>query len=180
MLALMAGRREFGFNRRQAQRRRPIDNLVQTMYIRARHLDQASIEALDMGALSSLAARKAVDAVRGYMLGRLYGACGNVHFRAPRVRIRNPRHFDVGNYVSLERDTVIDAYSEHGVVLGDHVTVGQGSLLVGSGVVREPGVGVIVGGATSVGAYNALWGQGGLSLGRNCLLGPFVAIHTEN
>ncbi|WPU08585.1 acyltransferase [Pseudarthrobacter oxydans] len=47
-------------------------------------------------------------------------------------------------------------------------------------VIREQGVGVEVGDDTSIGRSNIIWGQGGVKIGANCLLGPDVSIFSEN
>ena len=47
-------------------------------------------------------------------------------------------------------------------------------------MIANPGTGVVIGAGTAVGMYNTVWGQGGVVIGRDCLLGPNVVIVSEN
>jgi acetyltransferase-like isoleucine patch superfamily enzyme len=60
------------------------------------------------------------------------------------------------------------------------VTVDIGAVLRGSGVIRNLGVGISVGQNSAIGAFNFLHGGGGIDIGSNCLLGPYVQIFSEN
>jgi acetyltransferase-like isoleucine patch superfamily enzyme len=102
------------------------------------------------------------------------------HFRARNVRLRNRSYLTIGYATVLSDGVLIDGFSERGISLGSKVTVGRGSSLLGSGVISEPGVGISVGDHTAIGSHNIIWGQGGVSIGRDCLLGPNVSVISEN
>jgi acetyltransferase-like isoleucine patch superfamily enzyme len=118
--------------------------------------------------------RRACQASRGTVRG-LPGA-----FLGSGVRLRGRQHLVVGRSVSLGDSVVIEAVSHDGVTLGDSVTVDSCALIRASGVLRNLGRGVSVGPRTSIGAFNVLLGSGGLTIGADCLLGPYVTIVTEN
>ncbi|MDM7887435.1 acyltransferase [Curtobacterium sp. RHCJP20] len=75
---------------------------------------------------------------------------------------------------------VIEAFSRSGISLGENVTVGPNARLLASGVISEPGEHIRVGDRTAVGSGNLLWGQGGVTIGRDCLLGPNVTFISED
>lgn len=131
-------------------------------------------------ALVGLAAERAVDALRGLVRGRRYRSSGTPHFRSRGVTVRYPRLLTVGRNVVLGERVTVEAFSRSGIQLADGVTVARGASLLASGVIRHPGEGIAVGENASIGANNIIWGQGGVTIGRDCLLGPNVTIVSEN
>lgn len=130
--------------------------------------------------LFGLMFRKSGDLARGWLLSRWYGHRGASHFRGRRTSVRNAHQLSIGRSVVFDSDIIIDAYSDDGVCFGDGVTVGAGSSLLGSAVIRERGAGISVGAHTAIGLRNVVWGQGGVEIGDDCLLGPDVVIISEN
>jgi acetyltransferase-like isoleucine patch superfamily enzyme len=128
----------------------------------------------------ALAREKGTDLARGTAAARRYAACGGLHLRGARTVVRYPQGLWVGKGVIFASDVVVEAFSERGVSLGDRVTVARGASLLASGVIREPGVGIRVGPDTAIGMHNVIWGQGGVTIGRDCLLGPQVLMVSEN
>ena len=124
--------------------------------------------------------RKAVQALRGLVYGSGYGTSLMPHFRGRGVQVHYSSFLSIGRGVTFGDRTRIDAYCRVGVVIGDNVTIGSGSLVAGSGVIAEPGEFVKIGNRTSVGMNNVIWGQGGVTIGQDCLLGPDVVIISEN
>ncbi len=129
--------------------------------------------------LLGFSVRKGVDAARGAVLGAAYSR-GGLHFRGRRVTVTCPSRLTLGSGVVFGDDVVVEAYSERGVHLGDGVTVARGATLSASGVLAHQGVGITVGENTAIGARNTIWGQGGVSIGRDVLLGPNVLVVSEN
>ncbi len=96
------------------------------------------------------------------------------------VRISGRRYLQMGRRVSLANNVVIRALSVNGIQLGDSVTVDEGAVLRGSGVLRHLGVGIQIGDRTAIGIHNVILGAGGVQIGDDCLLGPFVTVVSEN
>ena len=128
----------------------------------------------------SLVTSKVGQAIRGARRGMAYRAVQQPHFIGRRVALRNSRSLSVGRAVVFNSDTTIECFGIDGITLGDRVTVGSYSSLMASTVVREPGQGITIGDNTAVGIRNTIWGQGGVVIGNDCLLGPDVFIVSEN
>lgn len=96
------------------------------------------------------------------------------------VRIHHRHKISMGKKVMLGDFVVVNGLSVNGVALGDAVTVDSFAQIRGSGVARHLGEGVTIGNRTAVGMYNVIWGQGGVRIGNDCLLGPQVTIVSEN
>ncbi|MEN0140074.1 MAG: DapH/DapD/GlmU-related protein [Rhodococcus sp. (in: high G+C Gram-positive bacteria)] len=130
--------------------------------------------------VAGFAFRKGIEAARGLVLGARYAGASTLHFRGRRVRVTGGAFLRVGRGVCLGDDVRVEAFSRNGIELGDNVTVGRGATIAASGVIANPGTGVVIGDRTAVGMYNTVWGQGGVVIGRDCLLGPNVVIVSEN
>ena len=128
----------------------------------------------------TLVTAKVGQAIRGARRGLRYRSVQHPHFIGRRVDLRNTRSLSVGKAVVFSSDSTIECFGIDGITLGDRVTVGSYSSLMASTVVREPGKGIVIGDNTAVGIRNTIWGQGGVVIGNDCLLGPDVFIVSEN
>ncbi len=96
------------------------------------------------------------------------------------VEFRSRRRVSIGRGVSLGDRVLIDALSRNGVTIGDSVTIDGGAVLRASGSVRRLGQGITLDERAAVGYANFIHGGGGVHIGRDCLLGPYVQIFSEN
>lgn len=96
------------------------------------------------------------------------------------VRIRGKGQLVLSRGVVLGEGARILATSENGVELGEGVTLDAGAVLRATGVLRNLGVGIKIGPRTAIGLGNVLLGQGGISIGSDCLLAPNVTVVSES
>jgi acetyltransferase-like isoleucine patch superfamily enzyme len=155
-------------------KRTSMRELIDRYYKKSRGLDTGLDARLSSRDVATSVARRASERLRGAMRRR----AGT--FIARGVTIRNGSKLTLGNNTSIGSGVSIDALSENGITLGDNVTVDQGAILRGSGVIRHLGVGIDIGDRTAIGAFNVLLGQGGISIGADCLLSPSVTVVSEN
>ena len=153
---------------------RGIRALVDRAYGRERGLDAGIDADVPVADLAGWVAEKAVARLRAESRGVRGGYLG------PGVRLRGRSSLRLGRAVSLQRAVLIDARSRQGVQLGDATTVDQYAVLRGSGVIRNLGEGIRIGDRTAIGLRNFLHGGGGIEIGDDCLLGPDVAVVSEN
>jgi acetyltransferase-like isoleucine patch superfamily enzyme len=124
--------------------------------------------------------------VYGFVARKLLQRVTGVLRRAPHsylgrgVVLRNRRKLRLGPGTVLGDQVLIDALSREGVSLAASATVDRGAVIRGSGVIRDLGVGVQVGERAAIGAYDFIHGGGGVRIGRDVLLGPFVQVFSEN
>jgi acetyltransferase-like isoleucine patch superfamily enzyme len=134
-------------------------NLIDRYYRRTRGLDTGLDSALGTGDLVAVLRRRGFERLAGILRGH---------------------QITLGRNTSIGRGVTIDALSRDGIRLGDNVTIDQGAILRGSGVIRNLGVGIEIGARTSIGAFNVLLGQGGIVIGEDCLLASSVTVVSEN
>ncbi|WP_245541540.1 acyltransferase [Smaragdicoccus niigatensis] len=155
----------------------PVERVIRDLYRKVRGRPMADEVPSDVAL--AFAFHRGADAVRGTV--RSFASRRvSVHLRGRRVQVRTSRMLTVGKWVCFGDDVVIDAFSRNGVTIGDYVTVGRGASILGSGVIANPGEGISIGEGTSIGSFNVIWGQGGVTIGENCLFGPNVVVVSEN
>lgn len=123
---------------------------------------------------------RGAQVVRGTWCRLWMGRTRGLLFCGRGVVIEHGRHVRVGASVILEDGVFLAALSEQGIRLGRNVTIGRGSVLTCMGVIAERGVGIEIGDCSAVGAHSFLGGQGGITIGRDVIMGPGVRIFSEN
>ena len=148
--------------------------LANRLYRSSRDLESGIDPAISDSEVAAVVLSKAIARLRAISRGMSTGFVGK------RVEIANRRHVTVGKNVSISHSAMIDGLSRKGVVIGDNVTIDSYAQIKGSGVIRNLGEGVHIGDRTAIGLFNVIWGQGGVSIGNDCLFGPHVHIYSEN
>ncbi len=101
-------------------------------------------------------------------------------FLGPNVELRNRSLLQFGNGVTLGRGVLIDGLSREGVLIGDHVNVGDFTRIEASGTITEIGKGISIGTNSGVGAFSFIGGAGGVVIGNDVIMGQWVSFHPEN
>ncbi|WP_254412302.1 acyltransferase [Dyadobacter diqingensis] len=86
----------------------------------------------------------------------------------------------VGNGVSIDDHCYIDALSKNGIVLGDKVSMGKRTVIECSGSLKHLGKGLVVEDNVGLGRDCFYGCAGGISIGRDTIIGNFVSMHSEN
>lgn len=147
---------------------------IESEYVRRRGIDSGLDPELPASALFAFVARKATERIRGHLCG-LPGV-----FVAPNVTVKNRAGLVVGSSVALSAGVEINALARNGVVLSDGVTIDRGAILKGSGGIRRLGEGIHLEQRVSIGAYAIVHGGGGVHIGRDSMIGPWVGLFSEN
>lgn len=151
-----------------------IVGLINKYYKSLRKVEVGLDPRLSAPVITQFLAHKLAQKVRSTLRGRAQG------FEGPGVKIFGAGHLTVGTNVVFGNDVTISAVSVDGISMGDNVTIDNHAILRASGVIRNLGVGIAIGPRTSIGAFNFIHGGGGVSIGSDCLLGPYVSIYSEN
>lgn len=151
-----------------------VRNLLDRLYGRSRGLNVGFDQRLSNATVSFWIAGKVVMRLRGLLRGRPRTYFGR------SVKISNPSLLELGAGSSIGDRVVIDALAVRGVTFGPSCTIDVGAVLRGTGVIRDMGEGIKVGARTAIGVQNVILGQGGITIGDDCLLGPNVSIFSEN
>lgn len=123
---------------------------------------------------------KGIQAFRGMWKGLFFGKKHGIVFIGKRVTIRHARHIHAERGLTIGDGAYINALSKDGIALGDNVTIGAGSIIECTGVIRELGDGIRVGSHVGFAQNAFIAVRGPIEIGDNCIFGPNVAIHSEN
>lgn len=86
----------------------------------------------------------------------------------------------LGRSVTIDRGAFINALSREGIVLGDNVSVGRNTTIIGSGNLQFIGKGMKVGNSVGLGTHSFYGCAGGIEIGNDTIIGDFVSFHAEN
>jgi acetyltransferase-like isoleucine patch superfamily enzyme/glycosyltransferase involved in cell wall biosynthesis len=119
--------------------------------------------------------------LRGLVYRPLFKEKRGLIFINGGAKLRNCGHISLGRNFVAERGCEIQGLSRSGVVFGDNVTVGSYAMIRPSGYYgRDLGEGLEIGDRSNIGAYCYLGAYGGITIGREVMMGPRVSLFAEN
>lgn len=98
--------------------------------------------------------------------------------RGTRIRGGSSAHF--GKAVQLGDNVQITAWGKAGLSIGDYSWIGSNSYLKVSFSFNDPGKFIRIGHHVGLGEFAHLGGAGGLTIGDDCIIGPYLSCHPEN
>jgi len=101
-------------------------------------------------------------------------------FMGRDVELRNRRFIKFGHGVTLGKGVLIDGLSRDGIVLGNHVNIGDYTRLEASGTITDIGLGITIGNNSGIGSFSFIGGAGGVLIGNDVIMGQYVSFHPEN
>lgn len=130
---------------------------------------------------ASLTAKVAAMAIRGLLLRpRLQAGCG-LPLVGRRVVVRNAGFLRLGSQNLIEDGAEVQGLSRNGIQFGNGVSVGSYTMIRPSSYYsRDIGVGLTVGDNSSIGPQCYIGCSGGISIGKNVMIGPGVRMFSEN
>ncbi len=109
------------------------------------------------------------------------------YFRIPRllflgrsVKFFNIRNIHFGNTVQVGDYVFMSGLGNHGLYIGDHVWIGSHSVIKVSFSLNNLGDHIVIGNNVGIGEFAHLGGAGGLTIGDDCIIGPYFSCHPEN
>lgn len=86
----------------------------------------------------------------------------------------------IGAKTKLQDGVYIDALSQDGVLLGDHVVIGRNTRIECTGSLQNVGKGVKIGNRTTFGSDCYFGAAGGIKIGNDVIAGQYIRFHSEN
>lgn len=123
---------------------------------------------------------RGTQALRGLLRKPFFGRMGGIAFVGRHVTIRHAKHIRAEGGLTIGDGACINALCRDGVTLGDNVSIGAGSVIECTGVIRELGDGVRIGSHVGFAQNAFIAVRGPVEIGDDCIFGPNVAIHSEN
>jgi len=117
---------------------------------------------------------------RGFIRRIFFKDAKGLLFIGRNVKIKHAYKLKAGTNLILDDNVYINAIAAEGINIGDNVSIGRNSILMASHVIADKGVGISIGNGTGINAHAFLGGQGGIYIGDNVIIGPYVKIFSEN
>lgn len=136
----------------------------------------------DIGAVPmvGLLFERFVMCVRGFFVAPFLGNFCAPLFLGRRVKIKSKNKVSIGKGCTIASDVFIDGLSKCGIRIGDNVTIPNNTFIRCTGVVSDIGHGLVIGDGSGLGQYNFINAQGGVFIGNDVIVGPFVKFLAEN
>ena len=101
-------------------------------------------------------------------------------FLGKGVRLQGVKQITFGKIVQIGDHVVLSGYGTDGMVIGDHVWIGAYSSIKVSFSFNIIGSHIYIGNNVGIGEFAHLGGAGGLIIGDDCIIGPYLSCHPEN
>jgi len=130
--------------------------------------------------LLAILLRRSAMVLRGAARSSTWARREGAAFVGRHVNIRDAHLLRAGSGVLIEDFVSIEALSTEGVTLGNGVTISRFATIRATGVLGNLGVGFVIGDGSSLGEYCYIGAAGGVTIGKNVLVGQRVSFHAEN
>ncbi|MGY0391274.1 acyltransferase [Bizionia sp. KMM 8389] len=101
-------------------------------------------------------------------------------FIGKKVRIKNKKNFQFGSSCTLEKYVTLDCFAKNKVQFGNTVKIGAYSTISITSHMSKFGKGLSIGNNSGIGEYSFFGCSGGVSIGNDVIMGPYVSFHSEN
>jgi acetyltransferase-like isoleucine patch superfamily enzyme len=123
--------------------------------------------------LISISLTRTSELVRGVLRFRRKVYCG------ARVRIRKRSALRLGKMCALGAYSQLDAISQRGICLADGAKLGRYVTVTGTSTPRKKGLGLRLGRNSAIGDFGHVGCAGGVSIGDDVIIGPYVTFHSQ-
>lgn len=117
---------------------------------------------------------------RAVMLIRGFIKTGKKVFLGSNVVLYNRKNIQFGKNVTIDKNCILDGYSEEKIILGDGVKIGAYSSLSSTSHMSKYGKGLKMGNNSAVGQFTEFGASGGIEIGNDVIMGSYVSFHSEN
>ncbi|WP_157977778.1 acyltransferase [Paraburkholderia kururiensis] len=135
----------------------------------------------DLGALDMLLflAEQCANLMRGTVLS-LRSRRASPCFVGRRVRLRFARKIEIGRYAVIGDGAILSGLGRDGLHIGARANIGAYTRLVVGTDLARPGARIVIGEGCGIGEFSSVGGSGGVTIGRNTIIGQYFSAHPEN
>ncbi len=101
-------------------------------------------------------------------------------FLGSNVKVLNKSNFSFGSNVTIESHCILDGYASRKIILGNNSKIGMYSKLLSTSHLATYGKGLVMGNNSAVGDFCHFGATGGITIGKDVIMGSYVSFHSEN
>jgi acetyltransferase-like isoleucine patch superfamily enzyme len=154
-------------------------NLIQKI-IRRRNPNFAFDTAITSSMIIELVFDKAIMIFRSIFHHIIRLKKPGLFFFGRGVRFFNYRNIELGKWVKLDDQVFLNALGKGKLKIGNNSGIGAFSRVEISQSFNNLGEFITIGNNVGIGPYASLGGAGGLEIGDECIIGPYLSCHPEN
>ena len=118
--------------------------------------------------------------LRGIRWSVLLKESGKMFSVGKHTQINNASYMVVKDKVQIGRDVKIQAFSKIGITLSSNVQIGDYSIINGTSLPNDIGIGLRIGENSAFGEFCYFGCAGGIEIGSNVIGGQNIRFHSEN
>ena len=123
---------------------------------------------------------RTMQIIRGFIKFKLFISAKGIVFCGKNVELLHKSLISRQGTLIIESNVFIDAFSFKGIYFGENATIKRNASIICSGVLRYKGIGLSVGSNSAIGSYNFINANGGVTIGNDVIIGPYVFIFSAN
>lgn len=137
-------------------------------------------EALTTKDLFLILYQRFFQALRGFFYKFFFKKSSGLTFIGCNTKLRFLSKLSLGSSVTIGDNVEINALSKKGIVIGDNVSLLNGTIIECTGVINDLGEGLIIGNKVGIAQNCFIQVRGEVIIGNNVIFGPNVSIFSEN
>lgn len=157
-----------------------LKKLISILITNIKHEPYELDEALTSGDLFSILFEKGLQAVRGMWKGFFFKERHGLLFVGKHTKLRHLKHIRAQSGLTIGDGCQVNALCKGGITFGDNVSLGSGTIIECTGVIRELGQSLRIGSHVGFAQNCFLEVRGDITIGDDCIFGPGVSLAAEN
>lgn len=150
--------------------------LVSFIISKIKHREYKVDENITSADLCGILAGRLAMLIRGAFKKIGFKKAGKMMFIGKRVSIKSKGHIKCGSGVTINDDCSINALCRGGVEIGNNFSLGRGSVIECTGVIRELGESLKIGNDVGISPSAFISVRGKVSIGDSTIFGPGVKL----
>lgn len=123
---------------------------------------------------------KGLQAIRGMWKSLFFKKRHGIVFVGKNVKIKHAKHIKADGGLTIGDGCTINALSKGGIEFGNNVTLGSGTIIECTGVIRELGETLKIGSHVGFAQNCFIEMRGNITIGDDCIFAPGVSLAAEN
>lgn len=123
---------------------------------------------------------KSLSVIRGLLFVKIFIKSKGLVFAEKGAKVLFGRKIRCGKNLNLMENSLINALSYDGVVIGDNFTLGRYAIIECTGVLKNVGRSLKIGNNVGINHYCFIGVRGNIIIGDNVIFGPRVNVFSEN
>lgn len=156
-----------------------IKRLVEAVIRRKKNDTFRFDDSAPLSAIVELLVTKLVSLLRGFRVSFFTGSFRKIYL-GKSVIIKHTKNIVLGDNVIIGDYAMLSALGKGPLSIGNNVTVGAFSRVIISTSYNDIGEFITIGDNVGFGEFAYLGGAGGLSIGKNTIIGQYFSAHPEN